>query len=233
MYNSSRTPNPSDGSSEVKATEGSRGGLPASVRAARLPAQTTSSLNDGGEQSSAQLTSREEPNLPSTKKPNLSFPPPRRQSSGYFSNDSLPSSPLLSKPATADKATQTPSPTGQVMGHALQCLSGAGRGPRMSRTHGLFPNPSRRQRGNLVRAMQEEQAEAFGQQLRLIGDEYNRLLMQRRVAAREREDVIPLNLLRHINQEPVTVLCVSLMLLVIGRIIYLQGSSNGQNHSQV
>lgn len=27
--------------------------------------------------------------------------------------------------------------------------------------------------------MQEEQAEAFGQQLRLIGDEYNRLLMQR------------------------------------------------------
>ncbi|KAF6734469.1 Bcl-2-like protein 11 [Oryzias melastigma] len=228
MHNSSRTPNPSDGSTDVKAAEGSSGGgPPASVRGARLPAQRSS---DGGEHSCAHATSRRDPD---SNNPDLSIRGPRRMSSGYFSNDSLPSSPFLSKPETANKATQTPSPSGQVMSHALQCLSGPGRGPAMLPTHGSFPNPSRRQQGNAARDMQEEQAEAFGQQLRLIGDEYNRLLMRRRAAARQREDVLPLNLLRHINQEPVTVLCVSLVLLVIGRIMYLQGSSNGQNHSQV
>lgn len=42
----------------------------------------------------------------------------RRQSSGYFSldSDSVPSSP---RPVTADKATQTPSPSAQVINHAL------------------------------------------------------------------------------------------------------------------
>uniref|UniRef100_A0A3P9N073 Uncharacterized protein n=1 Tax=Poecilia reticulata TaxID=8081 RepID=A0A3P9N073_POERE len=53
------------------------------------------------------------------------FRPPRRSSSGYFSFDcdSLPSSPLSPHPVTADKTTQTPSPTGQVMNHALQRMA--------------------------------------------------------------------------------------------------------------
>uniref|UniRef100_A0A3B5B3B7 Uncharacterized protein n=1 Tax=Stegastes partitus TaxID=144197 RepID=A0A3B5B3B7_9TELE len=47
---------------------------------------------------------------------------PRRSSSGYFSADgadSVPSSPLFLKRLTADKATQTRSPSGQVIEHAM------------------------------------------------------------------------------------------------------------------
>uniref|UniRef100_A0A673CKA1 Uncharacterized protein n=1 Tax=Sphaeramia orbicularis TaxID=375764 RepID=A0A673CKA1_9TELE len=46
----------------------------------------------------------------------------RRRSSGYFSyeSDSLPDSPPSPRPMTADKATQTPSLTAQVMIHALE-----------------------------------------------------------------------------------------------------------------
>uniref|UniRef100_A0A3Q1CI15 Uncharacterized protein n=1 Tax=Amphiprion ocellaris TaxID=80972 RepID=A0A3Q1CI15_AMPOC len=51
---------------------------------------------------------------------------PRRSSSGYFSADgadSVPSSPLSPKRLTADKATQTPSPSGQVIKHALERMT--------------------------------------------------------------------------------------------------------------
>uniref|UniRef100_A0A8D0D024 Uncharacterized protein n=1 Tax=Sander lucioperca TaxID=283035 RepID=A0A8D0D024_SANLU len=85
---------------------------------------------------------------------------PRRASSGYFSSegDSLPSSPLSLRPVTADRATQTPSPTGQVMNHALQRMAGA-----------------TRQRN----AAGDMQAEAIGRELRRIGDDFNRLFLLR------------------------------------------------------
>uniref|UniRef100_A0A3B4V919 Uncharacterized protein n=1 Tax=Seriola dumerili TaxID=41447 RepID=A0A3B4V919_SERDU len=63
----------------------------------------------------------------------------RRSSSGYFSfdSDSLPSSPLSPRPATVERTTQTPSPTSQVMKHALQRMAEAhGGGARMQQQHG-------------------------------------------------------------------------------------------------
>ncbi|KAM6915805.1 uncharacterized protein FYW49_008898 [Xenentodon cancila] len=225
MYNEARPPNPSDGSTKVAATEGS-GEDPPSAGAARATVQTTRSKDGGGEHTTPQACAGGgEPESPSSH-PRISgtlgvfqtichFP--RRQSSGYFSfeSDSLPNSPLSPKPGTADKTTQTTSPTGQVMNHALQRMAEAhGGGPGAQRQHA---NPS---------DTQEMQAEAIGRHLRLIGDDYNRHLLLRRETARHRQDLIPLNLMPHIQQEPVAVLCVSLLLLLFGRIVYLQGNNH-------
>lgn len=53
------------------------------------------------------------------------------------------------------------------------------------------------------------------------------------VAGGQRRIVINPNQLPHIHQEPAMLLCVGLLLLLIGRIIYLQGSTDSQDHSQV
>ncbi|XP_041865844.1 uncharacterized protein LOC121655339 isoform X2 [Melanotaenia boesemani] len=239
MHRPSRPLNASDGSKEVTTTEYSGGDPPPVVG---VSAQTPSS-NYGGERSFSQPgAGGGEPGSPSWYRnptslvwgrPTFHFPLFRRSSSGYFSSDSesSPSSPLFTKPVTADKATQTPSPASQVMNHALQRMADEahGGGPGTHRQHGLSPNPSSTQQ-NTAGVMQ---AEAFGRQLRAIGDDYNRLLMQRRLADRRRWDVIPLNLLPHIHQEPVAVFCVGLLLLLMGRFIYLQGSTNSRDHSQV
>lgn len=58
-----------------------------------------------------------------------------RSSSGYFSFDSEPSSPLI----THSTATQTPSPSSQVITHALQRISEA-RGD--AQNHGKDPPPN-------------------------------------------------------------------------------------------
>ncbi|XP_041865845.1 uncharacterized protein LOC121655339 isoform X3 [Melanotaenia boesemani] len=208
LCSSNRPLNASDGSKEVTTTEYSGGDPPPVVG---VSAQTPSS-NYGGERSFSQPgAGGGEPGSPSC--------------------ESSPSSPLFTKPVTADKATQTPSPASQVMNHALQRMADEahGGGPGTHRQHGLSPNPSSTQQ-NTAGVMQ---AEAFGRQLRAIGDDYNRLLMQRRLADRRRWDVIPLNLLPHIHQEPVAVFCVGLLLLLMGRFIYLQGSTNSRDHSQV
>lgn len=142
LCSSNRPPNRSDGSTAVTATQGS-GGDPPPVGAAGASAQTSRS-NNGGEWSVCRPSSTGggEPYLLSgcRHKRNSSdslvvfhtrsiFQLPRRASSGYFSydGDSLPSSPLSPRPVTADRATQTPSPTGQVMQHAIR---------RMAEEHG-------------------------------------------------------------------------------------------------
>ncbi|KAM4590821.1 bcl-2-like protein 11 [Odontesthes bonariensis] len=241
MHSPSRPP--SDGSTEVTATEGS-GKDPPPVSAVRASAQTSRPIY-ADERSFAQPgVAGGEPDSPSWSRNPASFgvfrsrplglfPLFRRSSSGYFSydSDSLPSSPIFPKPVTADKATQTPSPTGQVMNHALQRMAEAQGGePGAHRQHGLSPNPTSTRQQNAAGAMQ---AEAFGRQLRTIGDDYNRLLMLRRMAGRHRPDVIPLNFLPHIHQEPIAVFCVGLLVLLMGRIMYLQGSTNSQDHSPV
>lgn len=153
----------------------------------------------------------------------------RRSSSGYISDcESLPSSPLSPRLVTADKATQTPSLTGQVMAHALRRMAEEeeqGGGSGMRQQHGPIPN--------LQNAVADMQAAQVGRELQLIGDDYNRLLLLRRAAGRRRQAAIPLNLLTHIHQEPVALLCVSLLFILIGRIMYLQGSANSPDHSQV
>ncbi|XP_069000399.1 bcl-2-like protein 11 [Embiotoca jacksoni] len=242
MHRPSRPPNPPDGSPAVTATEDS-GGDSQPVGAAGASAQTSRSDN-AGEKSVRHPSSAGggEPDSPSWCRTQASlgvfqtrsiFHLPRRSSSGYFSyeSDSLPTSPISPRPATTDKSTQTPSPTGQVMKHALQLMTeGHGGGPGMHQQHGHVPDPSSMPQRNTAGDMQ---AETFGRQLRIIGDDYNSLLMLRRVADRQRRDVIPLNLLPHICQEPVALLCVSFLLLLIGRIMYSQGSTNTHDHSQV
>ncbi|XP_018550814.1 bcl-2-like protein 11 isoform X2 [Lates calcarifer] len=252
MQPPSRPPNQSDGSTEVTAREES-GGDPHVDGAAGASAQTSRS-NDGGGGGERSFGHRgstgggelaDSPPRCRTKaispldslgvfQKRSIFSYPRRSSSGYFSFDgeSLPSSPLSPRPATADRATQTPSPTSQVMKHFLQRMTEAhGRGPGTQQLHGSSPNPSSTQQRNAAGDMQTEAV--IGQELRRIGDDFNRLLLLRGVAGGHRPVVIPQQQLPHIHQEPTVLLCVGILLLVIGRIIYLQGGMNNQDHAQV
>ncbi|XP_060943367.1 bcl-2-like protein 11 [Limanda limanda] len=164
---------------------------------------------------------------------------PRRHSSGYFSLDSesQPSSPLspLSPGGqgtdTVDRSTQTPSTSGQAMNHVLQRMAEAhGGAPELGPLCGSSCRPS----SMLPRgAAQEMQEEAVGQELRRIGDDYNRLLLLRGAAGGRRHVVIHPNQLPHVQQEPGLLLCMGLLLLVIGRLIYMQGGMNLQDHPQV
>ncbi|MEQ2243841.1 hypothetical protein ILYODFUR_010959 [Ilyodon furcidens] len=130
---SSRPPNLRDGSTEVTPAEGT-GGDPAS--SARTPRSSKHRQRSGAQQPGTTAGGGEEPDSdshPCSISPaslevfrrRSIFRPPRRSSSGYFSFDcdSLPSSPLSPHLVTADKATQTASPTGQVMNHALQRMA--------------------------------------------------------------------------------------------------------------
>nr|XP_020457321.1 bcl-2-like protein 11 isoform X2 [Monopterus albus] len=233
----SRPPNRSDGSTAVTATEES--GDPPSVGAAGTSAQSSRS-NGGSERSFGHPGSAGggEPVSPSRCRTKAIAPLdslsvfhtrsifhlPRRSSSGYFSNDSdsVPSSPLSPRPVTADKVTQTPSPSSQVMNHALQCMAEAHGGrPGTHRQDASSPSPSSARQQNAIRDMQ---AEAVGRELRRIGDDYNNHLLE---LADRRRRVVP-----RIHQELTIVLCVGILVLVIGQII-LQGSINSQDNSQV
>lgn len=149
---SNRPPNRSDGSTAVTTTGESGDPPPASAAGASTQ---TSLPNDSGELSLGPPESggRAQPE-PQSRYRTMSvsshdslgvfhtrtiFHLPRRSSSGYFSSDgdSVPSSPLSPRPATADRATQTPSPTGQVVNHALQRMAVAhSREPGTRRLHG-------------------------------------------------------------------------------------------------
>ncbi|KAM7385333.1 hypothetical protein PAMP_001421 [Pampus punctatissimus] len=236
-------PNQPDGSNAVTATDSS-GGDPPPVGAAGASAQSSRSkpATDRGERFvHPESTGGGEPPSPSWCRPKVISPtdslsvlktrsifllPRRRSSSGYFSfeGDSLPSSPLSPRPATADKATQTPSPSGQVMNHALRRVAEAhGGGPGSHQQHGIFPSPSSTWQQNAAGDMQ---AEAIGRELRLIGDDFNRLVMLRPFRVVPRQVVIHPNQLLHNHPEPTVLLYVGILLLLIGRIIYLQGSTN-------
>nr|XP_046257588.1 bcl-2-like protein 11 isoform X2 [Scatophagus argus] len=239
----SRPPNRCDASTAVAAAQESGGDPPPGVAAgAQISLSDNSGERSVGQPSS---TGAGEPDSPSwcRTKPISRFDSlgafqmrsifhlPRRASSGYFSydSDSLPSSPVSPRPPTADRATQTPSPTGQVIEHALQRMAEAhGGGPGRHQQHGHSPGHSSTQPEIATGSMQ---AEAIGQELRRIGDDFNRLLLLRRVEGRP--VVIPPNPLPHIHQEPAMLLCVGLLLLLIGRVIYLQGSTGSQDLSQV
>ncbi|XP_026209992.1 uncharacterized protein LOC113158349 isoform X2 [Anabas testudineus] len=238
-----RQPNRSDGSTAVTAT-GESGGDPPPVGAAGVSTPTSRS-NDGGERRFGRPDSSGggEPESQSrcrTKSSSSSdglgvfrsvFRLPRRSSSGYFSydSDSQPSSPLSPRPVTFDRATQTPSPTGQVMNHALQRLAEAnGSDLRTHQQHGSDLSSSSTQQQNAAGDMQ---AVEVGRELRRIGDDFNNHLLE--VAGRHRWVGIQPIRLPHIHQDPTVLLCVGLLLFVIGRIIYSQGSTNSEGHSHV
>ncbi|XP_041645730.1 bcl-2-like protein 11 [Cheilinus undulatus] len=238
MHHPSRPPNRSDGSPAVAQETG--GDLPQPSRSdsggERSFARADSTGGGGGEPDSP-FWCRNTPGSPVDslgvfQKRSIFHLPPRRASSGYFSydGDSLPSSPLCPKPQTADKATQTPSPTGQVMQHALQRMAadrGGGQGTHQLYGHSLSPSSPRQQN-----AAGDMQTEAIGRELRRIGDDFNGLLLRGMAARQGRVEIHP-NPQPHIHPEPTMLLCVGLLILLIGRIIYLQGYTNSQDHSQV
>ncbi|XP_054606231.2 bcl-2-like protein 11 isoform X2 [Nothobranchius furzeri] len=89
--------------------------------------------------------------------------------------------------------------------------------------------PSSTQEQNAMTAME---ARTFGRHLRNIGDDYNRLLL-RRMEDPRRRNIVPPNFLPLIHPEPVAMLCVSLLIILIGRLMYSQGCLYDQNNSQV
>lgn len=58
-------------------------------------------------------------------------------------------------------------------------------------------------------------------------------LFQGQAVRRERAVVQPNPALPHIHQEPAMLFCVGLLLLLVGRIIFLQGNMHSEDHSQV
>ncbi|XP_029691523.1 bcl-2-like protein 11 isoform X2 [Takifugu rubripes] len=183
LCSSNRPPNRPDGWPPVIATRAAEG----------APGQTSRSVN-GGEQSP---TRTGEPNqMPRRRVPSSPFDSlgvfqtrtifalPRRRSSGYFSSDSdsMPNSPLSPRPPTIDSATQTPSPSGQVMLHALERMAQrfGGVGARAQQWHGHAFHSSSRSQSAAV----EMQEEAIGRELRRIGDDFNRQLLLRFLCVR-------------------------------------------------
>ncbi|XP_068184001.1 bcl-2-like protein 11 isoform X2 [Antennarius striatus] len=250
MHHPSRPPNRSDGSTPITTSQESGGDpTPAGASGAQISRSDSGSERSAGSPSSNGGGGGGEPDSASRcRTARISPPPldslgvfqtrsifhiPRRTSSGYFSSDgdSLPSSPLSPKAATADRATQTPSPTGQVIQHALQCMAEAhGGGPGAHQQHGFTPSSSSMWSQNAARDMQTV---AIGRELRRIGDDFNRQLLLRGMAGRHRWVVIRPHLLPQIHQEPAMLLCMSLLLLLIGRMIYLQGGMDSRDPSQV
>lgn len=59
------------------------------------------------------------------------------------------------------------------------------------------------------------------------------LFVLQRLEDRQRRAGLEPDRLPHIPQEPIALVFISLLLFVIGIKIYLQGSADGQHHSQV
>ncbi|XP_056147987.1 bcl-2-like protein 11 [Lampris incognitus] len=156
-----------------------------------------------------------------------------RSSSGYssFDADSVPSSPFLPRPEVADKATQTPSPSCQVMMHALQRTASPGAVPAAQWPGHLHGSPSNLPLTGSSRsqnAAQDMDAEILvGRQLRQIGDHFNNAHIHRRLAGRRGWVGIYLHPLPRIHQEPAFLLGMVLLLLLIGRLIYTQDRGDG------
>ncbi|KAM4607170.1 bcl-2-like protein 11 [Polymixia lowei] len=166
-----------------------------------------------------------------------------RSSSGYFSfdADSQPNSPFLPRQATADKATQTPSPSSQVITHVLQRMSEAHGGapgePWRDNHHGsptslpsLAWHPRVRPRNTAENMQQEVQ---IGRNLRRIGDQFNDVLMQRQPAGWHGRAARPRNPLPHNQQGPALLLFMGLIFLLIGRLIYVGSTDSHHDHSEV
>ncbi|XP_075902267.1 bcl-2-like protein 11 isoform X2 [Nelusetta ayraudi] len=220
MHRPSRPPTRLEGSAAVtEAAEGS-GGVPAEAAAG-------SRRLSGGKRGSARPV---EPDSPASWRRTLDglavfqsrsiFQLPRRRSSGYFSldGDALPSPPASPWPVTADRATQTPSPSGQVMQHALQRVAEARGGSGTSRLHGLSTSDCSAQPHH---AAEDMRVEEVGRELQRIGDDYNDHLLRRERARRRQGVVHPIQLMP-LNQELAFVTCAVVLLVLLSRIIFSQ-----------
>ncbi|XP_024280870.1 bcl-2-like protein 11 isoform X2 [Oncorhynchus tshawytscha] len=135
-----------------------------------------------------------------------------RSSSGYFSfdSDSIPSSPLLKD----NKSTQTPSPSSQVITHALQRMS---RALETRRDYDVWPNPLRPYRASPPPTAADMRPEILiGQELQRIGDEFNNLFIHGRLAGRNGQ--VAQGNLQQMHQEPAFLLWMGLL---IGRLLQI------------
>uniref|UniRef100_A0A4W5R3N6 Bcl-x interacting BH3 domain-containing protein n=1 Tax=Hucho hucho TaxID=62062 RepID=A0A4W5R3N6_9TELE len=135
-----------------------------------------------------------------------------RSSSGYFSfdSDSIPSSPLLKD----NKSTQTPSPSSQIMTHALQRMSQA---QETNRDYDAWPNPLHPYRPRPQPTAGDMWPETLiGQELQRIGDEFNHLFIHGHLPGRNAQ-VAQANL-QQMHQEPAFLLWMGLL---IGRLLQI------------
>ncbi|XP_071015653.1 LOW QUALITY PROTEIN: bcl-2-like protein 11 [Oncorhynchus clarkii lewisi] len=135
-----------------------------------------------------------------------------RSSSGYFTfdSDSIPSSPLLKD----NKSTQTPSPSSQVITHALQRMS---RALETWRDYDVWPSPLRPYRARPPPTAADMRPEILiGQELQRIGDEFNNLFIHRRLAGRNGQ--VAQGNLHQMHQEPAFLLWMGLL---IGRLLQI------------
>ncbi|KAL0964538.1 hypothetical protein UPYG_G00325320 [Umbra pygmaea] len=132
-------------------------------------------------------------------------------SSGYFSfdSDSIPSSPLLRN----NMSTQTPSPSSQVITHAMQRLSQTQDTRRTNEAWSIPHHPTRPHPPPIAGDMRPEIL--IGQELQRIGDEFNNLFINGRLAARNGQ-VAQANLQ---YQEPAFLLWLGLLIGRISQII--------------
>ncbi|KAK6293740.1 hypothetical protein J4Q44_G00360660 [Coregonus suidteri] len=135
-----------------------------------------------------------------------------RGSSGYFSfdSDSIPSSPILKD----NKSTQTPSPSSQVITHALQRMSQA---LETRRDYDVWPNPLRPNRARPPPTAGDMRPEILiGQELQRIGDEFNNLFIHGRLAGRNGQ--VAQGNLQQMHQEPTFLLWMGVL---IGRLLQI------------
>ncbi|XP_010868026.1 bcl-2-like protein 11 [Esox lucius] len=133
-------------------------------------------------------------------------------SSGYFSFDcdSIPSSPLLRN----NKSTQTPSPSSQVITHAMRRLS---KPQDTWRGYEAWPTPHHPYRPRPPPIAGDMRPEILiGQELQRIGDEFNNLFIHGRLGARNGQ-VAQANL-PQMHQEPAFLLWMGLL---IGRLLQI------------
>lgn len=75
--------------------------------------------------------------------------------------------------------------------------------------------------------MRDMQAALIGQELRRHGDEFNRMLLQRRQAAGVHPQWWPA-----VHREPTVFLCVGLLIFFFGRLLYARGATYSQSQVQ-
>lgn len=148
------------------------------------------------------------PQLPSSRSS------PRRSSSGYFSSDSVPASPLSPRPESVHRETQTPTPSAQAVVHALDRLTAEVHTDRGRSDSNPRPaDPTR-----------DMQAALVGQELRRHGDEFNRILKQRRHAAGAHRQWFPA-----VPREPSVLVCVGFLIFLFGRLLHSRGAPYSQS----
>ncbi|KAJ0005223.1 hypothetical protein NQD34_011437 [Periophthalmus magnuspinnatus] len=131
---------------------------------------------------------------------------PRRSSSGYFSNEStsVPASPVSERPQ-AEQDSPSPRVTEPAVGSSAW-------------NHGARPS-----RPSGAASIRDMEAVQVGRELRQLGDEYNRILINRAEAGgAEWRPPVP-------RRDHTAIVCVGLLIFLFGRLLYFHGATYSQS----